>query len=159
HVRTCALAARLLFSGRRADGVEYEQGGARHTARARLEIIVSAGAIRSPQLLQLSGIGPAGLLSDCGIEIRSNAPQVGNQLQDHASCLFAFKSRRPTLNTTLGSAFGKAYALGEYLLARKGPIGSSLFTSGAFVRSRPDLQQPDLQLYFVPASFASGEGS
>ena len=152
-VRTRARVARLFFSGRRADGVEYEQGGARRIARARLEVIVSAGALRSPQLLQLSGIGPVDLLRACGIQVRSDAPQVGDQLQDHAGCVFAFKSRRPTLNTTLGSVFGKARALRDYLLAREGPLGSSLFTSGAFVRTRPELRQPDLQLYFVPASF------
>ena len=152
-VRTHARVARLLFSGSRADGVEYSQGGARRIARARLEVIISAGALRSPQLLQLSGIGPADRLSACGIQIRSDAPQVGNQLQDHAGCVFAFKSRQPTLNTTLGSVIGQARALRDYLLARKGPLGSSLFTSAAFVRTRPGLRQPDLQLYFVPASF------
>lgn len=152
-VRTRARVARLLFSGRRADGVEYEQGGARRIARARLEVIVSAGALRSPQLLQLSGIGPFDLLSAHGIPVRGDAPQVGNQLQDHAGCVFAFKSRQPTLNAALGSVFGRARALRDYLLAREGPLGSSLFTGSAFVRTRPELRQPDLQLYYVPASF------
>lgn len=152
-IRVQARVTRVLLSNRRASGVEFEQGGKLRNVVARREVILSAGAIRSPQLLQLSGIGPTELLRKHGIEVRYDAGQVGRQLQDHVSCTFAFKSKEPTLNTALNSVFGKVSALGAYVFARKGPIATSLFTSGAFVRSAAALQQPDLQLYFIPASF------
>src|SRR6202023_3668680 len=83
HVETAALAQRILFEGRRARAVEYRHGGALRTARAREEILVSGGAYNSPQLLQLSGVGPAELLKQHGIDVVLDAPGVGNALQDH----------------------------------------------------------------------------
>ena len=99
HVETSALAQRILFEGRRARAVEYRQEGRLRTARARKEILVSSGAYNSPQLLQLSGVGPADLLKSHGIEIVLDAPGVGNDLQDHMQVRVVTRcAQRVTLN-------------------------------------------------------------
>src|SRR5205085_11732314 len=99
-----ALTTRILFEGRRAVGVEYKKDGTIHTARANAEVILSSGAFNSPQLLQLSGVGPAGLLRQHGIEVIADMPGVGSDLQDHYQARFNYRcNTRNTINDMMGS--------------------------------------------------------
>ena len=152
-VRTGAHATRVLFDGRRANGIEYLQDGARHTARARREVLLSAGAVNSPQLLQLSGVGAGELLRGHGIEVLHHNPAVGRNLQDHIGMDYLYRSRRPTLNDELYPWWGKLWAGMKYVLARRGPLALSVNQGGGFVRTRDGLARPDMQLYFSPVSY------
>jgi choline dehydrogenase len=151
-VETHAHATRILFDGRRAVGVEYRQGGAVRTAGAR-QVILAAGAINSPQLLQLSGVGPAALLRSAGIAVVHDSPAVGRNLQDHLCIDHLFRSRRPTLNQQLGTWGGRIAAGLRYALLRRGPLAISVNQGGGFVRTRPELARPNIQLYFSPLSY------
>jgi len=153
EVVTRAHATRILFDGRRATGIEYLYRGARRRATARAEVILAAGAINSPQLLQLSGIGPADVLRRAGIEAVHALPAVGRNLQDHLCIDHLYRSRVPTLNEQLRPWHGKLAAGLRYVLTRKGPLSLSVNQGGGFVRSRPDLARPNLQLYFSPVSY------
>jgi choline dehydrogenase len=148
-----AHVTRVLFDGTRATGVAYEQNGERKTARTAREVIVAGGAINAPQLLQLSGVGPADLSKRHGIDVVADVPGVGRNLQDHLFFPFVFKTHKPSLNNQLHSPFGKFWAGLKYILARRGPLSLSINHGGAFIRTRPDLTRPNMQLYFVPASF------
>ncbi len=148
-----ALATRLLFAGRKAIGVEYRKDGRTHTVRARREVIVASGAINSPQLLQLSGIGDAARLKDLGIEPVLDAPQVGRNLQDHLAVSYYYKTRVPTINDQLGPWWGKAWAGLHYAFNRGGPLSLSVNQAGGFVRSGPEQTRTNLQLYFSPVSY------
>jgi choline dehydrogenase len=152
-LETHALATRLLFSGRRATGIEYRKGGKTHTVQARREVILASGAINSPQLLQLSGIGDAARLRDLGIEPLLDAPQVGRNLQDHLAVSYYYKTRVPTLNDELGPWWGKARAGLHYAFNRGGPLALSVNQAGGFVRTGSEQQQVNLQLYFSPVSY------
>jgi choline dehydrogenase len=152
-LRTGAHATRILFDGKRATGIEYQQGGKMIRAFARREVIVSGGAINSPQLLQLSGIGDGQLLRGLGIEPLINAPAVGQNLQDHLAVSYFYKTSVPTLNDELRPLFGKIKAGMRYLLNRAGPLSMSVNQGGGFIRSSPDQTRPNLQLYFTPASY------
>jgi choline dehydrogenase len=136
-----------------ATGIEYRQDGETLRAFARREVILSGGAINSPQLLQLSGIGDAGLLRELGIEPLIHAPAVGQNLQDHLAVSYFYKTSVPTLNDELRPLFGKIKAGMHYLLNRGGPLSMSVNQGGGFVRSSPDQTRPNLQLYFTPASY------
>jgi choline dehydrogenase len=144
---------RVLFTGTRATGVQYVHGGAKRTASARREVIVSAGAIASPQLLELSGLGDPALLGRFGIPLTAALPAVGKNLQDHVCVCYFYRSRVPTLNDELAPFFGKVRAALRYALRRDGPLSMSVNQAGAFVRSRPDLARPNLHVYFNPASY------
>jgi len=149
-VETNALATRVLFEGRRAIGVEYRQNGAVRTARASREVILSGGAFNSPQLLQLSGVGPAALLAEHGIALVHDMPGVGSDLQDHLQVRMVFKCpKKCTLNDDLGSLVGKARTGLQYALFRNGPLSVSAGTAGAFFRTDPALATPDIQVHFV----------
>jgi choline dehydrogenase len=152
-LRTGAHATRILFEGKRATGVEYRQGGKTVQAFAQREVILSGGAINSPQLLQLSGIGDAELLRGIRIDPLVNAPAVGQNLQDHLAVSYFYKTSVPTLNDELRPLFGKIKAALRYLLNRGGPLSMSVNQGGGFVRSGPDQTRPNLQLYFTPASY------
>jgi choline dehydrogenase len=152
-VVTGAHATRILFDGRRAVGVAYRRGETTLTAAARREVIAAAGAINTPQLLQLSGIGPAALLRRHGIEVILDAPAVGRYLQDHLGIDYLYRSRAPTLNQELGPWHGKLRAGLRYVLFRRGPLSLSVNQGGGFVRTRPGLERPNLQLYFSPVSY------
>ncbi len=152
-VVTGAHAARILFDGARASGVEYLADGERLCCRASREVIVSAGAINSPQLLMLSGIGPAETLREYGIDIVSANPAVGGNLQDHYGIDHFYESTVPTLNNRLRPWWGKLLAGLEYLALRRGPLAISLNQAGGFFRTRPDLPRPNMQLYFSPLSY------
>jgi len=152
-VETQAQATRLLFRDKHAIGVEYLQHGKLTTAMAGREIILAAGSINSPQLLQLSGIGPADLLRRHGLEVRVDRPGVGRNLQDHLCIDHLYRSRLPTLNQELGTWPGRIRAALRYALFRRGPLSISVNQGGGFVRTRPDLSRPDMQLYFSPLSY------
>lgn len=116
-------------------------------------MILSAGAINSPQLLQLSGVGPAALLRRHGLEVLHDSPAVGRNLQDHLGLDFLYRSRLPTLNQQLRPWWGKLRAGLTYLALRRGPLALSVNQGGGFVRGRPGLERPNLQLYFSPVSY------
>jgi len=153
HVETSALAQRILFDGRRARAVEYRQGGALRTASARKEIMVSGGAYNSPQLLQLSGVGPADLLKQYGIDVVLDAPGVGNDLQDHMQVRIVMRCpQRITLNDILNHPVRRIMAGARYAAFRSGPLTIAAGTSGAFFKTNPRLASPDVQIHFLPFS-------
>jgi choline dehydrogenase len=157
-VITRAHATRILFDGREATGVEYLRDGTRHTARARREVVLAAGAINSPHLLQLSGVGDPARLSSLGVPVVHDAPRVGAGLQDHLALSYYYRSRVPTLNDQLSPWYGKLKAGIRYVLTRKGPLGMSVNQAGAFIRSRPGLDRPNLHIYFNPLSYTAAKG-
>ncbi|WP_049645601.1 GMC family oxidoreductase [Candidatus Rhodobacter oscarellae] len=154
-VRKGVLVERVLFSGKRAVGVAYRDGDARHEVRAAGAVILAAGAVASPTLLQRSGIGPSDLLSRFGIEqIHQNAA-VGAGLQDHLGVDYLFRTKQATLNQTLGTWTGRIKAALQFLLTRDGPLSLSINQMGGLVRGTPDAREPDLQLYFSPLSYTT----
>jgi choline dehydrogenase len=153
RVETEALAQRILFDGRRAVGVEYRQGIEIKTARARKEILVSSGAYNSPQLLQLSGVGPAELLRKHGIEVVLDMPGVGNDLQDHMQVRVVMRcAQKITLNDVVNHPVRRVLAGARYAAFRKGPLTIAAGTSGAFFKTNPRLATPDIQVHFLPFS-------
>jgi choline dehydrogenase len=153
HVETSALAQRILFEGRRAAGVEYRKQGSLRTARARREILVSSGAYNSPQLLQLSGVGPAELLKKHGIDVVLDAAGVGHDLQDHMQVRVVMRCSRPiTLNDVVNHPLRRIMAGARYAAFRKGPLTIAAGTSGAFFKTNPRLATPDIQIHFLPFS-------
>jgi choline dehydrogenase len=148
RVETNAHASRILFEGRRAIGVEYLSKGETKTARAGHEVIVSAGSINSPQLLQLSGVGPAALLTGLGIPVVHANENVGAHLQDHVGINYTFKARVPTLNQVLRPWWGKLLVGMQYILTRSGPLSLSMNHGGGFFRTDPAFSRPNMQLYF-----------
>lgn len=148
-----ALATKILFEGRRAVGIAYSQGGRTRQARASAEVIVAGGAFNSPQLLQLSGVGPGALLHRHGIAVVHDSPAVGQNLQDHMCYDHSYRSRLPTLNEELLPLSGKIKVALRYLLFRRGPLSLSVNQGGGFLRSRADVTHPDIQLYFSPLSY------
>ena len=153
RVEKRAMTTRILFKGEQAVGVSYSQKGKNKRAFAHKEVVVCAGAVNSPQLLQLSGVGPVQLLKSKGINIVHNAEGVGRNLQDHLSIELTFKSLEPTLNDQLHSWQGKMLQGMRYLLARRGPLSLGVNQAGGFVRTRPDLKRPNMQLFFKPVSY------
>jgi choline dehydrogenase len=153
HVETSALAERILFEGRRAVGVAYRCAGIPRTARARKEILVCGGAFNSPQLLQLSGVGPADLLRQHGVEVVLDAPGVGHDLQDHMQVRVVMRcSQAITLNDIVNNPFRKVMTGLRYAAFRTGPLTIAAGTSGAFFKTNPRLATPDIQIHFLPFS-------
>jgi choline dehydrogenase len=153
RVETGALAARVLFEGRRAVGVEYRQGGELKTARAGAEVILAGGAINSPQLLQLSGVGPAGLVKSHGIEVVADLGGVGENLQDHYVIATTYRLKKAVVSVNELSKGGRF--VGEalkYLFQRKGLLTLSAAHIAVFCKSRPDLAGPDIQFHILPAT-------
>jgi choline dehydrogenase len=157
QVETAAHVNRVLFEGRRAVGVVYAQNGQERRCTARCEVILAGGSINSPQLLQLSGVGPGSALQALGIAVVADVAAVGQHLQDHLCIDHVYRSRVPTLNRELGTVWGKAWAGIRYLLQRRGPLALSINQGGGFFRSRADLAHPDMQLYFSPLSYMRAE--
>ena len=152
RIETGAHTQRILFEGKRAVGVEYKQNGKRHQIRARREVLLSAGALQSPQVLMLSGIGDAATLKRHGIEVVHDLPGVGQHLQDHPDFIFAYRSED---NNLLGlSLKGGMHMLGQirrYRRERRGMITSNFAEGGGFLKTRPELEAPNIQLHFVIA--------
>ncbi|MEP5728218.1 MAG: choline dehydrogenase [Sulfitobacter sp.] len=148
-----AMANRVLFEGNRAAGIEYVQRGRLKRVNARCEVILSAGAINSPQLLQLSGVGPVEVLKKHGIPVTLPLPGVGRNLQDHVAVDFYYRSIVPTLNDQLHAWHGKLLHGLRYVLTRGGPLSLGVNQAGGFVRSRSGIDRPNIQLYFSPVSY------
>ena len=147
EIRTNAHATKVLIENGRAVGVEYHTPSGRQTARARGEVIVSGGAYGSPQLLQLSGLGPAEHLRDMGIEVIADMPAVGGNLHDHFNTYLSWRCAKPiTLNDLENSWPKKILAAARYGLFRSGPMASNGIHAGLFTKSDPRLERPDLQI-------------
>ena len=149
-VRTHSLATRILFEGRRAVGVGYRRGSEQRVAKARREVIVSAGPIQSPKLLKLSGVGPAQELARYGIAVVQDLPGVGENLQDHLEFYFQVACREPVTLYSQMNPWRKACIGARWLLRHDGLGSSNHFESGGFIRSRPGLRYPDIQFHFLP---------
>jgi choline dehydrogenase-like flavoprotein len=138
-----------MFEGKRAVGVAYLRGGEVHHVRARREVIVSCGVFQTPQLLLLSGIGQPDILKNLGISVRHVLPGVGQNLQDHPDFVFAYSSDDPNM---FGYSFAEAArltpAFAEYQHTRRGLFASNIAECGAFLKTAPELEAPDLQLHF-----------
>ncbi len=152
-VETDALVSRVLFSGMRACGIEYVKGEASLQAKANREVILCGGAINTPQILQLSGVGPAALLAEHGVPLVLDQPHVGEHLQDHFQARIALKCTRAiTLNDDMQSWWRMARMGLRYALLRKGPLAVSAGYAGGFWRTRPELKRPDVQTHFLTFS-------
>ncbi|SDP02710.1 GMC family oxidoreductase [Pseudomonas jinjuensis] len=152
-LRTGVRVTRVLLDGQRASGVEYLDGGSRVSVQARREVILCAGAVVSPQLLMLSGIGPAAELQRHGIAVRRHVPGVGANLQDHlvVPMMWRLKPGQPSVNRNL-SGLGLLPSVMTYLLHKRGVMTMPAAEAGAFIRSRPELDRPDLQYHMLPLS-------
>ena len=155
RVITNAHVTKLIFDGRRATGVCFSQGNRETTVLTDGEVILSAGALNSPHLLYLSGLGPANELQPHGISVLQDMPHVGRHLQDHIGVDFTLAVNRPSLNQKLRPVLGKFLVGLEYLFFKSGPLAMSLNQAGGFVKSDPSLETPDLQLYFSPLSYST----
>ena len=153
RVETGALASRVLFEGKRAAGVEFVQNGVKRVAKARAEVILAGGAVNSPQLLQLSGVGAGELLRQHGIAVVADVPGVGENLQDHYLSGVRYRLKAGTLTVNQMSKGGRLAAEAmKYLLFRKGLLTLSAAHVAAFCKSRPDLAGPDIQFHILPAT-------
>ena len=160
RVETHAQTLRILFEGKRAVGVEYLQGGERRVARARCEIVLAAGAIGSPQILQNSGVGPVEVLQRAGVPVLHALPGVGRNLQDHLQVRLVFKTRERTLNDEVNSPIQKLWIGLQYMLLRTGPLTLAASQVAIFTRSSPEVERPDIQFHMQPLSADKpGEGA
>jgi len=151
-VVTGALTERIVLEGKRAVGVAYERNGVPRTVMAAREVILAAGSIGSPQLLQLSGIGPGAVLRAAGVEVAHDLPGVGENLQDHLEVYFQFRCRQPiTLNAKLGPLAKLAIGT-RWILFKNGLGATNHFESCAFIRSKAGVEWPDIQYHFLPAA-------
>lgn len=152
EVRTKATVSRIMVENDTATGVEYRWKEHNHTALARREVILSAGAIASPKLLLLSGVGPADHLSEQGIHVVCDLPEVGRNLQEHPCIMITRGSRVPTLNTETRWWRAPFHAL-RFLLTRRGPITSPVGHAQLFFRTQPYLALPNIQMILVPLAY------
>jgi choline dehydrogenase len=150
RVLTRALATRVLFSDRRAIGVAYRRGGEERKAYAAREVILAGGPINSPQLLKLSGVGPADELRALGIEVVQDLPGVGENLQDHLEFYFQLECREPITLYSAMRPLAKARIGMRWLLRHDGLGATNQFETGGFIRSRAGVRYPDLQYHFLP---------
>jgi choline dehydrogenase len=147
RVITKTLVTRVIVEDGRAVGVEYLRNGQKHVLRAKAEVILAGGAINSPQLLQLSGIGPGKLLQSLGIPVVHENPNVGDHLSDHQGLNYTWSMKVPTYNDALRPWWGKLKAGVEWALLGRGVLAKSINHAGGFFRTRPDLDRPNMQLY------------
>jgi choline dehydrogenase len=152
-VRTRALVSRIRLDGRRATGVDYlRSDGTEVRVVASRSVVLSAGAVATPQLLMVSGIGPGDTLKQHGIEVRHDHPGVGQNLQDHVGAYLNYRVDQPTYNSQQGAIWRARHAL-EWLFRGRGPATTPGALAMAFVRSGPDARDPDLQLHFTPIGY------
>lgn len=144
-----ALVTHIIIEDGRATGISFEKGGKTHVLKARREVILSAGAVNSPQLLMLSGIGPAAELKEKGIDVAHDLPEVGKGMQDHLAITHSFRASMPTLNTVLGYHLRRIWCGIQYALARTGPLSVPVNQVGGYVASQAD-QPEDMQLFCNP---------
>jgi choline dehydrogenase len=149
---THAYARRIILEGNKAVGVEYSRGEKVYTARARKDVIIAASPINSPKLLQLSGIGPASVLKDAGVEVKHHLAGVGENLHDHLEVYFQVKCKQPiTLNGKL-NLVSKGMIGAEWMLLKSGLGSTNHFESCGFIRSAAGIEYPDIQYHFIPAA-------
>jgi choline dehydrogenase len=153
-VVTQALATRILFEERRARGVEYSREGVTYRARANAEVILSGGPVNSPQLLKLSGIGPAAELRAHGIDIVVDRPGVGENLQDHLEFYFQVACKEPITLYSSINWWSRALIGARWLLRKDGLGATNHFETCGFIRSRPGIAYPDIQYHFLPMAVA-----
>jgi choline dehydrogenase-like flavoprotein len=149
RVETQAHATSIIFEGRRAVGVKYRKGNELRELRARREVILSAGAFQTPQLLMLSGVGDAQELAKLGIASRHHLPGVGKNLQDHPDFVFNYQSDNPNFTSLSLGGIGRILSgIMQYRRERRGRITTNFAECGGFLKTRPDLEIPDVQLHF-----------
>ena len=152
-IETDAHVCRVGFAGRRAESVVFRQGGRGKTVTARREVVLSAGALQSPQVLQLSGIGDADLLKRHGIDVMLDRPSVGQNLQDHLQVRVIHQCNQAlTVNDDMRSLWRKVRMGMQYVLERSGPMAVGINQAGAFLRTRSELDRPDIQFHFAALS-------
>lgn len=150
HVHTGVQVERILFEGRRAVGIAYRQDGKTHEVRARQEVILCAGAINSPQLLMVSGVGPAKQLQAHGIPVVHDLPGVGQNLQDHPDFIFGFEAKTTDLvGVSMAGTARLARDFIKYVRSREGMLATNYAEAGGFLKTEPSLSAPDIQLHFV----------
>ena len=154
RIEVDALTHRVLLDGKRATGIEYGQHGVVKTARARREVLLCGGAINSPQILQLSGIGPGAVLGAAGIEVLHDLPGVGENLQDHVGGRILYRCRDgvETMNEIYHSWAKRIRAGLQWILQQQGPLMTGAGPMGLFVKTRPELESPDVQYQFLAGS-------
>jgi choline dehydrogenase len=155
-VRTGVLVHKVLLEGGRAVGVEYSIGRERVEVRAARAVLVAAGAINSPQLLKLSGIGPARELEEAGVRVHHNLPAVGAYLNDHPDIVIQHRCKQPVSIYRANRGVGKIAAGLRWFAGLDGLASSNHFEAGGFIRSRPGIEYPDLQLTFMPLAIKPG---
>jgi choline dehydrogenase len=148
QVITHAQVTRVVMAGGKAIGVEYQRRGETHVAHAAREVILAGGAVNSPQLLQLSGIGPAEVLRAQGIEVLQGNANVGRHLQDHVGINYTYRMTVPTMNDVLRPWWGKLRVGVQYLIQRRGPLSISINQAGGFFCTNSLRTRPNMQLYF-----------
>ena len=156
-IMTHAQAARLVLEGRSVKGISYRKEGKMHTALANREVILCGGSINSPQLLMLSGIGPAENLKSVGIEVVQDLPGVGRNLHEHPCLVMQARVRGPALSNDIESIFGKVKAGLQWAFKAQGPLTSIVFQALAFVKTSSDLSYPDIQVHFAPLGYGADE--
>ena len=156
RVETDAQATRLLFDGRRCVGAEYRQGGEIKRIRVTKEVVLSGGAVNSPHLLQVSGLGPADHLQSLGITVLADLPGVGANLQDHYVTRVQHRVQRAISTNQLSRGLRLAGEVGRFFLRGNGALTFGVTTAQVFARSREGLASPDLQLLFTPATYELG---
>lgn len=153
-VLTHALATRIVFEGRRARALEYSHGGAAHRVEVGAELILSAGPINSPQLLKLSGVGPAAELRSHGIDVVHDVPGVGENLQDHLEFYFQVACKQPVSLYSSINPWSRARIGARWLLRKDGLGATNHFETCGFIRSRAGIAYPDIQYHFLPMAVA-----
>jgi len=153
RIITHATVGKITLDGKRATGITYtDRAGTEHTLSAGREVIIAGGAINSPQLLMLSGIGEAGQLQDNGIKVEADLFGVGKNLQDHLQARLVYKCNEPTLNDEVGTLFGQVKIGIKYALTRSGPMAMAASLATGFFKTRPELETPDIQFHVQPLS-------
>jgi choline dehydrogenase len=153
-VLTHALATRIRFDGRRVRGLDYDLGGVRHSVDVAAELILSCGPINSPQLLKLSGVGPAGELRALGIDVVHDLPGVGENLQDHLEFYFQMACKEPITLYSSIKPWARAWIGARWLLRKDGLGATNHFETCGFIRSRAGIPYPDIQYHFLPMAVA-----
>ena len=153
-VMTRSLATRVAFEGRRAVGIHYRRGGKDALARARREVILCGGPINSPQLLKLSGVGPAEELRAVGVDVIADRPGVGENLQDHLEFYFQVASKKPITLYGHTGFFARGLVGLNWLTRGRGLGASNHFEAGGFIRARAGVRYPDIQFHFLPMAVA-----
>lgn len=160
HLEIHAQTTRLLFEGKKTVGIEYRKGSELHQVKANAEVILCAGAIGSPQILQCSGVGPGELLRSAGVPVVHDLPGVGRNLQDHLQTRLVFKTRLNTLNDEVNNPMSKLWIGMQYMFSRSGPLTLAASQVAIFTKSEPSVARPDIQFHMQPLSADKpGEGA